>query len=344
MKFKPGQVETFLKSPEPGVRAALIFGPDAGLVRERADRLARSVVPDLGDPFRTAELTPAQLRDDPARLADEAAAIAFTGGRRVVRIRDSGDALTTLLQAFLGDPPGDALIVVEAGDLGARSSLRSLFEGAANGAAIACYADDGGGLEAVILDSLRRNGLRPDNDALAWLVDHLGGDRRLTRSELEKLALYVGEPGPVTLEHVLAAVGDAAGLSLDDLAFAAADGNQAAVQRVLDRLLREGTSPVSILRGVARHFQRLHLAAGLMAQGRTPDQAMAALKPRVIFKHTDRFRANLRRWPAERIAGAFDLLVAAELDCKTTGLPAPEICGRALIQIATAAGRTPSRR
>ncbi|MDP7343796.1 MAG: acetamidase/formamidase family protein, partial [Alphaproteobacteria bacterium] len=42
--------------------------------------------------------------------------------------------------------------------------------------------------------------------AMAYLVANLGGDRGLSRRELEKLALYVGQPGPVTLAQAEACV------------------------------------------------------------------------------------------------------------------------------------------
>lgn len=339
MKIAAGRVEGFLKAPDPAVRAVLLYGPDLGLVKERAERLCRSVVPDLSDPFRVADLAAAVLKDDPARLADEAAALSLTGGRRVVRLRDAGDAHAGAFRSFLDDPVGDALVVVEAGELGPRSSLRLLFEGADAGAALPCYADEGAGLESVIIETLRQHGQSAEPDALAYLADHLGGDRRLTRSELTKLALYVGAPGRVRLEDAMACVGDTAGLSLDDLAMAVADGDQAGALRVLDRLYREGTNPVTALRSLARHFQRLHMAAGLMAQGRGIDQAVGALKPPPIFKVAPRVKGQVQRWPAERLASALELLVQAEMDCKTTGLPAEEICARALMQIARAAGR-----
>lgn len=339
MKIAAGRADVFARAPDPKARAVLVYGPDLGLVRERAETLARTVIADLSDPFRVAELTPAMLKNDPARLADEAAALAFTGGRRVVRLRDASDVVTGAFQAFLAAPAGEALIVVEGGELGPRSSLRKLFEAAENAAALPCYADEGGGLEGVVVETLRRSGLTADPDALAWLAQHLGGDRRLTRAELEKLALYMGGPGRVGLDDAVACVGDSAALGLDDLAMAAADGDQPALQRSLDRLFREGVAPVSVLRAAARHFLRLHLAAGLVSQGKNPDQAMSALKPPVIFRAKSRFSAQLRRWPPDRLATALELLTTAELDCKTTGLPSEEICGRALIQIARAARR-----
>ena len=339
MKPAANRIEAFVAAPPAEIRAALLFGPDGGLVRERADRLARFVVKDLGDPFRVSELTPASLKDDPARLADEAAAMSFTGGRRVVRLRDAGDAVTGPVSAFLDHPMGDSLVVVEAGELGPRSSLRKLFEGATNAAALACYADEGAGLETVIIDTLRQDGLSAEPDALAWLTAHLGGDRRMTRMELSKLALYKGGPGRVTLEEAAACIGDAAGLSLDELALATADGDHATVQDLLGRLLQEGDHPVGILRAVARHFQRLHLAAGMVAQGKGPEQAVSSLRPPPIFRQVERVKRQLGRWSADRLGRALELLVAAELDCKTTGLPAPEICGRALLQLCRAAGR-----
>jgi DNA polymerase-3 subunit delta len=343
MKLSGNRIEGFLRAPDAATRLVLIYGPDAGLVKERVTRLTKGICPDLNDPFRIADLAATAVKDDPARLSDEAAAIAMIGGRRVVRLHDASDSIAQIVQSFLEHPLGDSLILLEAGELGPRSSLRKLIEGSDNAVALPCYADDGGSLEAIIHESLRTHGLTAEPDAVAWLADHLGGDRLLTRSELNKLALYMGGAGRVRLDDALACIGDTAALSLDDLATACAEGDHQTAQRIVERLYNEGTSPIVILRSLQRHFLRLHLAAGAMSRGKSPEQALMVLKPPPHFRVAEHMRGQLIRWPADRLGNALDLLLTAEVDCKSTGMPAAEICSRTIMQLTRAAGRKSRR-
>lgn len=343
MKITGAKVEGFLRSPDPQARAILIFGPDEGLVRERALRLAKTAVDDLNDPFRVVELIGSELKADPARLADEAAAMSFGGGSRVVRIRQASDQCAPACQSFLDlDTPADALVVIDAGDLPPRSKLRKMFETAKNAASIACYADDMRSLPDVIRESLAHHQLSADRDAMALLVQSLGADRSVTRGELDKLALYMGPPdsrpsNQVTENDVRACIDDNAASVIDDVIYSAAGGDTAKLETSLNRVLSEGTNAVQLVRAAQRHFQRLHVARGHMAQGMNPDQATKSLRPPVIFKLADAFKRQLNMWPEAKLSRAFDVLTQAELECKTTGLPADAICGRALLTLAQAA-------
>lgn len=247
MKIAPARLAAFLQRPDPAIRVVLLYGPDAGLVRERADTLVRTVCPDLRDPFRIADLNAGVLGADPARLADEAAQLSLAGGRRVVRVRGAADALARLFVGFLGDLPGEALVVTEAGELSAGSALRRAFESSPHAAAIGCYPDAPRDRAAVIRDSLAAHHIAVSRDAMQYLVDHLGGDRLLTRSELDKLALYAGEGGRVELDDALLSIGDSAALDLDDAVMAAAEGDAARLDRVLGRVFQEGEDRKSVV-------------------------------------------------------------------------------------------------
>jgi DNA polymerase III subunit delta len=347
MKLAAGKVEASLRRPDPAARGILVYGPDRGLVRERADGLCRLILGDPPDPFRLCELSPAMLKDDPVRLADEMASLSLSGGRRVVRLRDAADAAAGAVGQALKAAPDAALLVADAGDLGKRSALRTLFEAAGNAVAIPCYADDDASLRRLVAGMLADAGLSLAADASAYLVANLGGDRAMSRGEIEKLILYVGGAGAggghasrtVSLDDVAACIGDSREASLDAVVMAAASGDVGALDRALDLAFASGMHPVSVLRAAARHVQRLHLVASLMAQGKSAHEAMAALRPPVFYKLQDAVRAQLRAWPLARLAQALRLLIDAELDCKVTGAPAEALCARALWQIATAARR-----
>ncbi len=343
MKLSVQQIEGFLAAPDPKARVVLVYGPDAGLVQERARHLVQSAAGDVADPFRVTELLAESLRQDPARLADEAAALSLTGGRRAVRVREAGDGLTDLLDEFLAATPGEALVVVEAGDLPRRSRLRRLLEGAAAGAALPCYRDEGRDLAALIDEVLAAAGLRTTPEARAYLAANLGGDRQLPRRELEKLVDYMGPGAPrrqVALEDARACVGDTAALSLEDVAFSVADGDLPAFERAFTRCLHEGATWVAPLRATARHLQRLHAVAGAVAAGSDTEAAMKRLQPPVFWKEKGRFQRQARAWSMAALATAMVRLLDAERRGKSGEAPAETLAARALLAIASSAPRT----
>lgn len=343
MKVKASDADRFARKPDAKILAVLVYGPDAGLVRERMNELAKSVVDDLADPFRIADLSDGDLRQDPARLADEAAAISMLGGRRVVRVRGAGDSVAKIFDGFLADPAGDALIVVEGGDLGPRSSLRKLFEDADNGAALPCYADDAAALEEVIRRQLGKDNLVPEPAALDYLNAHLGSDRGVTLNELEKLALYMGPASKgeakrsVTLEDARACIGDNAGSSLDEVVDAAAGGDLPALDVALARARSADAHPIALINALTRHLQQLHLVLADVETGTPADSAIRSMRPPVHFSRSGIIRRQVSLWNRRRLDKALSLLLEAENQCKTTGLPEDAICGQTLLRIAQAA-------
>lgn len=338
MILKDAKAEAFLRKPTPDVRGVLLYGPDLGLIRERGAVAITAAGGDASDPFAYVELDGSALRGDPARLADEAAAIAFSSARRVVRVRGLSDAVTPAVASWL-ESVGDGFVVLEAGDLAKRSSLRVLMEKAKDAVAIACYVDEGADLGRVIAEHLSAAGLAVEADAQSFLEGCFGGDRGVIRSELDKLIVYAGENRRITLADVEACVGDSAAASIDAVTMATCGGDTAALDTAVRRAYGEGISPIAILRALQRHLNRLLAVQSRIGAGNTADAAMAGLRPPVFFKAKAAFRRQLQVWPEQRLSQALTLVLDAELDCKTTGLPANTICARALLALAQSARR-----
>ena len=165
MKVTARQVNILLEKPEPKLRAALMYGPDQGLVRERADRMSRAIVEDLTDPFRVSDLSAANIKDNPARLLDEAAALSMTSGARIVRVRGANEKQVPLFTALFETKQPLSLVIAEAGDLRPRSPLRILFEECDHAVAIGCYLDDASGIDNLIQNICQTHNLTITPDA-----------------------------------------------------------------------------------------------------------------------------------------------------------------------------------
>lgn len=334
MKVAPADADRMVASPPKGMVAALLFGPDLGLVRERSEILLKTVLPDLSDPFRFADLDEAALLSNPTRLADEAAQLSMLGGRRVLRVRGAGNGVAKIFQAFLQDPKGEALVVAEAGDLPKASALRKLFEDAKNAAAVACYGDSPRNLAQVVREHLRSVGLSIAPDALEDAVSRLGSDRAVTRRELDKLALYAHGQTQVSREDVRAAMGDEAEVRIEEACDGAGLGDTARLDLALERLWASEVSPVAVARQTMSHMQRLLIARERMDKGEGLDSIVRSFRPPLHFSRVDGFKAQVSLWRSAALHRALALLYEGEVLAKTSAVPSNAALGQILFQVA----------
>jgi DNA polymerase-3 subunit delta len=343
VKLSAGQIDRFLRSPDAKTPVVLVYGPDEGLVRERASVLIKTVVDDPSDPFRLTDLAADQVKSDPALLVDEARSLCLMGGRRVVRVRQAGDALRVAVKGLLDLDVIDALVVIESGDLARSSSLRKLVETASNATALPCYRDEGRDLGGLIDRLLAERHLRADKEVRTYLIDHLGGDRAVTRAELDKLALFADAssetPRSVGFDDVAGMVGDSAAVGLDDLAHATTLGDAKGVERCLGRLLGEGQAPVRLIRTLLNHVTRLRRLALQIERGEAVDRAIAQARPPIHFRRKGDVKQSLRRWNGQSLAAAQARLLSAEMACKTTGKPDRLLCREAIFSLCQHRGR-----
>lgn len=333
MKLAWKQIEPFIKAPDPQARVILVYGPDDGLMRERAKTMGRTVVADLNDPFNAVTLTASQLVEDPARLMDEACALSMMGGARLIRIDDGGDKIAPLIKAYLENPSAQNLVIIEAGELGPRSALRALCEKAKNAAAVPCYVEAERDIAGLIRTVLQQNGMTIAADAQAWLSGAIVGDRGRARSEIEKLVLYMGAEKHVRLEDAQACCGDAGAQSFDNLVYGAGGGNAEGALRAFSALLDEGIPPVAILRALQNHFIRLHYAKARIGEGEMAESVLKSLTPPLFFKLEDAFKAQLSRWSLLALEKTLARLAQIEAQTKKTGTPAETLCAQAILAI-----------
>jgi DNA polymerase-3 subunit delta len=332
-------VDSFLARPDPARPIILLYGPDAGLVRERADALTASAVDDVNDPFSLVRLDGDELAAEPSRLVDEAMTVPLFGGRRAIRVKAGSRSFAGGVDTLADSDIRDCRIVIEAGELRPEAPLRKACERAKNAVAIACYPDTERDLARLIDDELRACDLKIAQDARAMLTSLLGGDRQASRNELRKITLYAHGAREVTLEDVMAVVSDASDFKLDPVVDAAFAGQPAIVETEFAKAMVAGTYPGLAISAAQRQVAALHKAALLMEGGASAPSAAEGGFPRLHFSRKAAVETALRNFSAARLVQVMDQLAIAALDARRHSALAPAIAQRALMSIAVNARR-----
>lgn len=307
--YKASAVAAFLKSPKPESRAVLVYGPDAGLVSERANALAQHFAGRNKGETEIVRLGERDFAEDPARLEVELNTRPMFAAQSVVRLtvwpRFDPAMLKPLLATEFANP-----LIVEAGNLKPDSALRKLFESHKTAAALPCYSDERT-LAGLIEAELTKAGLSIDRDARNYLMTRLGADQALSRAEVVKLALYAQGKERIGHDDIEAIVGDAAETALENFVYATSGGDVRAALGELQRLAAAGTDRAAALSALGRHFTQLHRVASAASGGGGIADGMKGLRPRPHFKREDAFIAHCKRWGAARLAQALPLIQEA---------------------------------
>jgi len=333
---KPADADRFLSSGGRDAIVILIYGPDHGLVQERAATLLAKLVDDPADPFQLVRLEGDDLGADPQRLIDEALTIPLFGGRRAIRVIAGSRNIAAAVSPVFDAPLRECTIVIEAGDLKGNNPLRALVEKSPRGAAIACYEDDAQKLQRLIDEELTAHGIRLEGDGRAALVEVLGADRAASRMELRKLADYAAESKTVTAADIQQLTGDVARHEVDTLVDAAFSADLATLEREAGPQLRRVAGMQAVIGAALRH------ALLLQALSRTEDRSATEsilAAGRIFFKRKPIVEQQRRMWPARKVDRAVTLLADAQLASRRQGHVGAAIVERALWSVALAARR-----
>lgn len=337
---KPADVDRFLAKPDPRQPIVLIYGPDAGLVRERVDALVRASVNDPADPFALARLAGEDISANPSRLVEEAHTVPLFGGRRAVHVQvGPRHNIAPAVEALAASPSPECRVIIEAGDLKKSSPLRKLCESAKSAVALPCYPDDARSIARLIDEEMRAANLTLAPDARAELMSLLGGDRLASRNELRKIALYAMGKERVELADVRAVAADASEQELDGVIDASFAGKIPETESEFAKARGSVGSAGAIVSAALRHVALLHKVRLLIEDGDDPRAALRHGAPFIHFSRADLAEIALRNWTSARLIRAMRQLADALLQTRLQPDLADAIAHRALLTLAMSARR-----
>ena len=270
-------------------RFFLLHGADDSEVDRIARRLMASA---LGEGGERVDLTSADVKADPARVGDEAAALSLFGGHRAIRLTIGREDISDVIEALLDQPGADNPVIASAGNLNAANRVLKLAQSHAAARVLLCAPPGAEQVAADVVAYGKARGLlirRGDAQRIAELV---ANDRSLARLEVDKYALYLDaepdRPVPLTGETI-----DRVGAAREEddvnrLASLALAGKHAEAAADLAEARANGAADIAIVRALLRRVQQTARAAGNGGRGFWGDRDLAG--------------ATLDRWAPKPLA------------------------------------------
>ncbi|PZU12713.1 MAG: DNA polymerase III subunit delta [Sphingobium sp.] len=312
MKANRGQIERALDAPPPDIRFFLLYGPDEAGSAAIAKRLERA----MGPQAERVDLDGASLKEDPARLSDEAASFSMFGDKRWVRVSGMGDESAPALAALLEAEAAGNPVIAVTGTLKPTSKLLKLALDHKGAMACISYQPDAREAEQIAIGIAREGGLRLSTELARRIVDLANGDRALMAGEVEKLILYLDaapdRPREATADALDALSADNPETEIGPLVNAVLGGDLKAMHKEMLRLNESGAAMASIIRPLlTRAMLIANIRADFDASGRL-EAAVESAGKAVFWKEKGTVSRQVRIWDAPGAARVIQRLLDAE--------------------------------
>ena len=335
MKLSGRDAKAFFRHPDTSKGGLLIYGSDAMRVALARQKVVQAWAGDNAEnEMRLTRISGGDLRKDETLAGDAMRAQGFFPGPRLVLVEDATDAnCAALLLALDSWQPDDGSLVVTAGSLTTRSSLRKTFEAHKNAFAAPVFDDplDRAEIEDIAnaagLGELSREAWQ-DIETLAHSLDP--GDFRQT---VEKVSLYTHDKAtPVSSEDIAAVAPQSTEAQMDDVLHSVAEAKPGDIGPIIRKLSAQGVQPVALCIAATRHFRTL-LAAATDPSG--VSSGLARQRPPVFGPRRDRMARQANSWGTRNLQNAVELLLDTDLKLRSNApVPSMPLLERTLIRLA----------
>jgi len=338
VKANATQVRAAVDKPNPETRLYLFHGPDESGATDLAERLARALGPDV----ERVDIEMKMLREQPGRLADEAASMSLFGGVRYIRVTGADEGALEAVTLLLGAERAGNPVVAIAPGIKASGKLVKAAIAAPRAVAHGCYVPEGIEATKLAANVAREHGLRLTGDLPQRLAAASNGDRAILTREIEKLALFL-DAAPERPRDADGAAFDAIGADLGDSDLSDAigaviDGRVADIGAELARL-GDGVA-IPLMRQLARRLQGLAEMRLDLDKGGDVDQVLD--KHRVFFREKASTGRALRRWTSPQLVRAIERVRETERAVMRSGTAGEILADAEAVAVTRAAARARS--
>lgn len=242
------------------------------------------------------------------------------------------------LLAYLENPSPDAcLVMVDPNrkmSIDGRTKVGKALQKALAEFAVSCLKPWDNKMAQWLQDRARAHKIQLRRDVAERLLELQGTDLFALDNALERLTLYLGDEGEVTIELVDEIIAENRSYNVFDLSACVANRDLDGALHLLHGLMDNGEAPLKLLALLSKAFRELVKARVELDKGADSRDLMSFISPKIRFnrdQHLKKFVRQVRSFNLDELTRALHLMHKTDLSLKSTSGLTPELLMERLI-------------
>ena len=291
-------------------KCILIHGQDRGKVNEKSIEIIDELNKLFESSLEVINFDPEEFQKSQTYFFELIYQKSFFSKITVIRVNlDLLKGEKDLFEVFKSvDSSKSNFIIIESNYLLKNSSMMNLFYKTNNFALIPCYQE--ANIKQSILKYVNLYSLQIDDVSLEYLTNKFGNDTLITKSEIEKLALYANGEA-ISYKMILEAIGDNSNFNLNELIDSIGIENQSHINYLYAKIHNLGLNYIIFLRSFSKHMRMLLEAASKNIKN------AKELKPLIHFSRHEKINKQLNNISKKQLHRYLLEIHNLEISCKS---------------------------
>ena len=229
-------------------------------------------------------------------LASELLTSSLFEKEKIIIISRTSDKILKFVDEILDKGIKEIKILFKSSELEKRSKIRNFFEKRKDLIIVPFYEDNSSTLSSIVIKFLNENNINMSRESINLLVDRANGNRKILKTELDKILNYSFTKKKIDLRAVQKLTNLNENYGVNELADNYLEKNKKNIAKILNENIYSDEDCILILRTVLSKSKRLINIIKKYNETKNLDEVIANNKPPIFWKDKDSVKRQANSW------------------------------------------------
>ncbi len=229
-------------------------------------------------------------------LASELLTSSLFEKEKIIIISRTSDKILKFVDEILDKGIKEIKIIFKSSELEKRSKIRNFFEKRKDLIIVPFYEDNSSTLSSIVIKFLNKNNINMSRESINLLVDRANGNRKILKTELDKILNYSFTKKKIDLRAVQKLTNLNENYGVNELADNYLEKNKKNIAKILNENIYSDEDCILILRTVLSKSKRLINIIKKYNETKNLDEVIANNKPPIFWKDKDSVKRQANSW------------------------------------------------